>query len=908
MLFRPAREGKEMLVRTRSPDPRLPAALRTFRRGHGTVRASSAALVLAAATATAHATHFTATWKPNTTGNWDNVANWNNTPVFPNNGGGNDFDAILNEPAGNCTLNVPITVTGWTLGAGTMSGNGIGSLGVVSAGTWSGGALVGAGTIVLNNATFLLNGGTHALAQFNLVTGAGAATSWSAGPIVGVGAQGAVFANSGTFNDSTDDGWTWSANQTPVFNNLASGHYEKTAGTLNSFKELQAAFNNSGVVDVTAAELWLKGGGVSGGTFNVASGATLLLSDFNEARAAAGAPVTTLLPSSVVNSVGFVDFPNSGGNAHSDVMGTFDSDATVISPGASGVVRFLSGARVSNHIVGDWFADSGTVQFTTGQVDGIVMQRLILSGGLIAGTDNVRVLTNFNWSAGALSGFRTTFAQGGILIFNTGLKRLVDHTLINQTGIASWTGGSISLSNSTIYNEPQALFDLQFDASMFNSDPAQQSAFVNRGGFIKSGGAGVASVQDISFYNVGTVDVRSGTLRLAGGGVHDGAFLVASAATLQFQSTGFANNDPNHRFHATAVVGNGAGTLQLLGVSTFDLGSQVNVADLRIEGMISESANISSNSGRIVGGGVANLNGGSWANSGSISVGGAGNGTLNVNSPAHVTSGQINVGTGGWVQVNGGTISTSALTLSSGGNATLAPAGFNLLDIGAANIDTAAASKLDLNDNDARLTASSYATAAGYVAFARNGGAWDRGGITSTAARVRPNHNTTLGVMSGAEYRGVYGPAATFDGVLVNTTDTLIKYTYYGDADFNGKVNFDDYVRIDAGFNEHRTGWFNGDFDLNGVVNFDDYVLIDLAFNTQSGTLRPALSFLDGSDRRLAGMSDPALREVGEHFTQFGNDYAQHFLAAVPEPAFVACSLSLLAVAAIRRHSGRRRR
>ena len=79
--------------------------------------------------------------------------------------------------------------------------------------------------------------------------------------------------------------------------------------------------------------------------------------------------------------------------------------------------------------------------------------------------------------------------------------------------------------------------------------------------------------------------------------------------------------------------------------------------------------------------------------------------------------------------------------------------------------------------------------------------------------------------------------AAPFNGVNPDTTAVLVKYTYYGDADFNGKVNFDDYVRTDSGFNNHRSGWSNGDFDGNGQVNFDDYVLIDLAFNTQRGVL-----------------------------------------------------------------------
>src|SRR5205823_14859735 len=110
------------------------------------------------------------------------------------------------------------------------------------------------------------------------------------------------------------------------------------------------------------------------------------------------------------------------------------------------------------------------------------------------------------------------------------------------------------------------------------------------------------------------------------------------------------------------------------------------------------------------------------------------------------------------------------------------------------------------------------------------------------------------------EYRSVAGDAATFDGRPVGNADVLVKYTWYGDTDLNGRVNFDDYVRTDNGFNNHLTGWLNGDFDYNGVVNFDDYVLIDLAFNAQSGTLRRALAFLDGTDRSTGDMTDPALQ------------------------------------------------
>ena len=75
-------------------------------------------------------------------------------------------------------------------------------------------------------------------------------------------------------------------------------------------------------------------------------------------------------------------------------------------------------------------------------------------------------------------------------------------------------------------------------------------------------------------------------------------------------------------------------------------------------------------------------------------------------------------------------------------------------------------------------------------------------------------------------------------------TDLLVKYTYYGDANFNGKVDGNDYSRIDATFNNEHTagnigGWFNGDFNLDGKVDGNDYGLIDSAFNSQLGTLRP---------------------------------------------------------------------
>jgi len=111
---------------------------------------------------------------------------------------------------------------------------------------------------------------------------------------------------------------------------------------------------------------------------------------------------------------------------------------------------------------------------------------------------------------------------------------------------------------------------------------------------------------------------------------------------------------------------------------------------------------------------------------------------------------------------------------------------------------------------------------------------------------------TTLGVMEARDFKSIYGAGASFDGATIDSTAVLVKYTYYGDTDFNGTVDFDDYSRTDSGFNLGRTGWFNGDFDGNGVVDFDDYSLIDLAFNTQGSALRAARGKPAKSAKRAA--------------------------------------------------------
>ncbi|CAN5645553.1 hypothetical protein BH09PLA1_BH09PLA1_06030 [soil metagenome] len=163
--------------------------------------------------------------------------------------------------------------------------------------------------------------------------------------------------------------------------------------------------------------------------------------------------------------------------------------------------------------------------------------------------------------------------------------------------------------------------------------------------------------------------------------------------------------------------------------------------------------------------------------------------------------------------------------------------------------------KLDLFNNALIVDysgASELAATQTLINSARAGGAWTGNGITSTSAKNANPRNTTLGTMEASDFKTLYTPATPFAGESIDSTAVLVKYTYYGDTDFNGVVNFDDYSRTDAGFNNSRSGWLNGDFDGNGVVNFDDYSLIDLAFNTQGAPLRAGGTALAGKSSRGA--------------------------------------------------------
>ncbi|MGH7176159.1 MAG: choice-of-anchor Q domain-containing protein [Tepidisphaeraceae bacterium] len=189
----------------------------------------------------------------------------------------------------------------------------------------------------------------------------------------------------------------------------------------------------------------------------------------------------------------------------------------------------------------------------------------------------------------------------------------------------------------------------------------------------------------------------------------------------------------------------------------------------------------------------------------------------------------------------GGTSQFAAINIAAGGLMNLNAGGDKVLRARALNIT--ASGELDLFDNDLILDYAGSRSATldaiqSLINSARNFGAWDGPGITSTSARDNPLQNTTLGAMEASDYLNYYGAGTPFAGQTLDSTAVLVKYTYYGDADFSGTVTLDDYSLIDGGYLLNLTGWLNGDFDgTGGKPDLDDYSLIDGAFLTQTVVL-----------------------------------------------------------------------
>src|SRR5207248_8286477 len=127
-------------------------------------------------------------------------------------------------------------------------------------------------------------------------------------------------------------------------------------------------------------------------------------------------------------------------------------------------------------------------------------------------------------------------------------------------------------------------------------------------------------------------------------------------------------------------------------------------------------------------------------------------------------------------------------------------------------------------------------------------------GIVTSQSTALAGSLTSIGVATAQQVKGLSTASDTgvWAGQTVSGSDTLVMYTYGGDANLDGKLNVDDYGKIDSSAPLGIAGWYNGDFNYDGKINVDDYGIIDFNVGIQGA---PFFTAGGASSSSLSGVS-----------------------------------------------------
>jgi len=102
------------------------------------------------------------------------------------------------------------------------------------------------------------------------------------------------------------------------------------------------------------------------------------------------------------------------------------------------------------------------------------------------------------------------------------------------------------------------------------------------------------------------------------------------------------------------------------------------------------------------------------------------------------------------------------------------------------------------------------------------GGSWNGTGITSSTAAAQSGsaHKTALGY---GEITATATPTAAGGFSGLDGTNVVVKYTYTGDANLDGKVDTLDFNSLAANFGGTGKVWTQADFNFDGVVDTLDF-------------------------------------------------------------------------------------
>jgi autotransporter-associated beta strand protein len=209
-------------------------------------------------------------------------------------------------------------------------------------------------------------------------------------------------------------------------------------------------------------------------------------------------------------------------------------------------------------------------------------------------------------------------------------------------------------------------------------------------------------------------------------------------------------------------------------------------------------------------------------------------------SGANTYTGGTTVSAGTLIAANGDALAGGSVTIADGA-LVQAQAGLPKA-VTVTTLATNTTGKLDLTDNSMVIKGMTTDQVRGLIQGGFNVGHWNGAtGLDSSTAAANAGGTTAIG----------YGTAgflnkSTFKGVTpLNTTDVLVKYTYYGDADLSGATTLDDFTLFLGGYQNSGSTWSQGDFDYSGSTTLDDFTLFLKGYQQQGAQLSQIESLIN---------------------------------------------------------------
>jgi hypothetical protein len=361
-----------------------------------------------------------------------------------------------------------------------------------------------------------------------------------------------------------------------------------------------------------------------------------------------------------------------------------------------------------------------------------------------------------------------------------------------------------------------------------------------------------------SFNSSGIYTLNTGSLSTiafdGGAGTFTNAYAVANGNTLRVTNAG--------KFTCTQNVdvanGKSTGTLLVDGTnSTFSAGNILNRSQWGINTGNVATVTFSTNAvGSFTPGVIMSSNGGTTnfniltgakVTMGDLSVGSA---TTSSRGFITITSGTLNV-TSDAILNHGSDLEFNSGSLNIGGTLTMADDAFAesaapLVHLG--GLSMTGTSKLNLEGGKMIVASTPLATIKGYITTGYKAGAWNGNAIFSSTARASGG----IGAIGYATASSI--GVGSFGGQSVNPSDTLIRYTYYGDANLDGKVNLLDLNAVATNFGNSSKVWSDGDSNFDGTVNIQDFNALAGNFGATALSSPPVLGALVPEPGCIAGI------------------------------------------------------